>query len=221
MYAIPPFVLQTLIWIPTRLALRFFCKLEIVGFKKIQHLKAGAIFVANHTSELDPILIPAALPFLSPLMPMFYASREKSFYKDNRFGWKQYIYGGNFFKIWGAYEVIVGKNNYELALKNHIKIAGDGHSVCIFPEGRKNLTCKEIEAKGGAVYLAHKTGKPIIPVAISGAIEKKKIVVEFGKPLYSKDIFDDVNNIIINERVDDYKKVASSIMNRIKKSVKN
>lgn len=219
MYAVSPFLLQTLIWIPTRLALKLFYKLEVRGLENTKHLKKGAIFVSNHTSELDPVLIPASLPFLSSLMPMFYTSREKSFYKDDRFGWKQHIYGGNFFKMWGAHEVMVGQNNYELALKNHIRIVEDGHSVCIFPEGRKNITGKDIEAKGGIAYLAYKTNAPIIPVTISGAIEKKKITVEFGKPLYSRDIFDDLRNIKIDKEVDDYKKAATFVMSIVKKSL--
>ncbi len=210
MYAVTPFLLQTLIWIPTRLALKFFYKLEVRGLDNIRHLKGGAIFVSNHTSELDPILIPISLPLLSSFTPMFYTAREKSFYKDNRFGWKQHIYGGNFFKIWGAHEVIVGQNNYELALKNHIRIVKDGHSVCIFPEGQKNATGKDIKVKGGSVYLAYKTGVPIIPVTISGAVEKKKITVEFGKPLYSIDIPKDV---------DDYKGAAAFVMSIINKSL--
>ncbi|HTE49081.1 MAG TPA: lysophospholipid acyltransferase family protein [Candidatus Paceibacterota bacterium] len=218
-YAIPPWILQTIIWIPTRLSLKLFCGLKVNGLENIIHLKKGIIFATNHTSELDPILIPASLPFLSRFMPMFYTSRERNYYKDNRFGWKKNIYGGNFFKAWGAHEVLVGQNNYELALKNHVQILKDEHSICIFPEGRKNTTGGDIETKGGIGYLAYKTNSPIIPVAISGAIEKKNITIEFGRPLYPRDIFEDVKNIKIDKNTDDCKKAAAFVMAVIKKSI--
>ncbi len=216
MYSVSPFLLQTLIRIPLRLAFKFFYKLDVKGLENIKHLKKSAIFAANHTSELDAALIPASLPFLSHFMPMFYTSRERSFYKDDRFGWKQYIYGGNFFKIWGAHEVTVGLNNYELALKNHLRIVKDGHSVCIFPEGRKNKSKLPIEAKGGVAYLSFVTNTPIIPVRIDGAIEKEKITVNFGKPLYPQDLFSDLKNPTASKDHDDYKTIATLIMQKIR-----
>jgi len=188
----------------------------VAGLKNLKNIKRGVIFVSNHTSELDPVLVPVSLPFLSSLMPMFYTCREKSFYKDERFGWKQHAYGGIFFRIWGAYEVMVGQNDYELALKKHIEIMKDGHSICIFPEGRKNVNGDKIEARGGVAFLSYRTGIPIIPVKINGAIEKKKITVTFGKPLFPKDIFPDLNKINPTKTHDDYKIAAKLIMEKIK-----
>jgi 1-acyl-sn-glycerol-3-phosphate acyltransferase len=136
-YLISPLILQTCLWPFTRFIFWFFGRWEIKGLENLQGLehKNGLIFAANHSSELDCILIPASLPFLSNLMPMFYTSREREFYKTS--GWRQIFYGGFFFKIWGANPLNSGKKNYELSLINHIEILKCGKSICIFPEGKK------------------------------------------------------------------------------------
>src|SRR3989344_4658097 len=72
--------LQNLIWPPTRLALYLFAHFKIYGADNLNELKGGVIFVGNHMSELDPILLPAPFPWFSRFSPIFYVSREKTFY---------------------------------------------------------------------------------------------------------------------------------------------
>ncbi len=216
LYALPPLLLQTIVWIPVRILFRLLYGFKVQGLEHIKDLGNGVIFASNHTSELDSILIPASLPFLSKLMPIFYTCREKNYYKDKRFGWKKHMYGGKLFNIWGAYEVKVGIHNYELALQKHIQIVKDGHSVCIFPEGKKNIDGKEIEPKGGAAYLSYATNTPIIPIRIDGAIGKEKITLHFGKPLYPGDIFPQLENPIISDTQDDFKAATRLIMSKIR-----
>ena len=103
-YYIAPWVLQTTIWIPTRIFFKLFCSYKVKGLKNLKELEKncfGTIFAVNHSSELDPIMIPASLPFFSCLMPMFYVSREQKFYVSS--GWRQHIYGGLFFCLWGGH----------------------------------------------------------------------------------------------------------------------
>ncbi len=117
---VSPFVLQTIVWIPTRLFLKFFFHFEVHEVENIKKLKKPVIFAVNHSSELDPILVTAALPFLSKLSPMFYTSRERTFYKKS--GMSSLFYGGFFFKLWGAYPVHIGIRNYEKAMMPHIEV---------------------------------------------------------------------------------------------------
>ena len=220
-YKIITSVLQRLSWVPTRLIFNFFCNFKVAGIKNIR-TKKNVIFACNHMGDLDPILIAAAIPFFSRHLPLFYTSREKDFYKKKcRF--KRIIYGGKLFKTFGAYPVHVGLRNYEQALKTHHKILEDKGSVCIFPEGKKNLGDKTIKAKGGVSFLAHKSQLPIIPVLIQDAhllttndfiCRKRKIKVTFGKPLYIKDIFKN-KEIILNDSQNDYEIIASIIMEKI------
>ena len=219
-YFLPPFITQTLVWIPIRLTLWFFAHFEVRGFENIRQLPRGIIFANNHGSELDPIIIPASLPFLSRFSPIFYTSREKSFYKKS--GWRQRFYGGTFFKILGAYSVHAGKHDYELSLKDHVNFLKNKMSICIFPEGRKTTDGTIKEAHGGVAYLALQSSVPIVPVAIVGSYQMtlweflrrtRKISVIFGKPIFPNEIFKDLQTV--TPTVEDYKAAAKMVMWRV------
>src|SRR3989344_5971123 len=95
-----PLVLQTAIWPATRFFFWLFLHLRVVGLENLKNLPKGVIFATNHSSELDPILVPASLPFLSKFMPMFYVSRPREFYSTS--GWRWFLYGGLFFTLCGT-----------------------------------------------------------------------------------------------------------------------
>lgn len=223
-----PLLFQTLVYPCTWIAFRFFTHIRIKGLEHVRDMKDGALFAVSHSSELNPILVPATLPFLSRLMPMFYVSRETAFYlRDGKreFSLKQVFYGGNFFKLWGAYPVTVGLGDYELALKHHIKILNDGRSVCIFPEGKITRDGFVGEGKPGVAYLLWRTGVPVIPVAIRGDYRitlrgflsrKRTITVSYGAPIISTEVF----GIAFKENrpptLEELKAVTSLIMSRIR-----
>ncbi len=218
---IVPWILQTCIWIPTRFFLWFFGGLKVEGLENLRALPRGVIFAVNHTSELDPIVIPAALPFLCRLMPMFYTSREKEFYKNS--GWRQIFYGGLFFKVWGAYPVVVGVHNYEKSLSCHLDLLRRGASLVIFPEGRRSRDGRLQEAKGGVAYLASRTAKPIVPVGIVGNfglhprdffLRKARIRVIFGTPLSAAGILGTKPPAVVHGQ-DPYFEAAQRIMQSI------
>ncbi len=201
-----PLVLQTAIWPIVRPLFRFFLHLKISGLENLKSaynygrtyaIKKGVIFAVNHSSELDAVLVPASLPFLSPLMPMFYTSREQAFYRQS--GWRQILYGGFLFKLWGSHALHSGKKDYEVSLQTHIKILEKGRSICIFPDG-KRLPESDIGtiAHGGIGYLAWRTKAPIVPVRISGAyritpadffLRRRSVSVAFGRSLSPAEIF--------------------------------
>lgn len=195
-FTITPFLLQTFIWPIMWVVLRLFGRIDILGRENIHGHKRGAIIAPNHASEFDPILIPATLNPFSNLMPMFYLARERAFY--DKTGLSQFIYGGLFFKIWGAYPVTVGTKDYEFALRHHIKILERGQSVTIFPEGGKTKTGHIGEGKPGVAYLSWRTGRSVIPVAIHGHHDMKpkdffarkhSIAVSYGKPITREELF--------------------------------
>jgi len=221
-FAITPFLLQTFVYPFMWVALRFFVKIRIFGRDNIQGHKSGAIFAVNHASEFDPILIPATLNPFSTLMPMFYLARERAFYKKQ--GFVKYIYGGTFFKIWGAYPVLVGTGDYEQALKHHIRILERGKSVCIFPEGGKTKDGNIGEGKPGVAYLLWRTGRTVIPVAIHGHYgmglgdffgRTHMIAVSYGKPITREELFGK-NAEKLPPTHEDLKAATQVIMSRIK-----
>ncbi len=91
------------------------------------------------------------------------------------------------------------KQGLKTILKGIEQIKG-GISMCIFPEGTRNKTKDELVLpfKEGSMKMAEKTGCPIIPMAITNSadiwenhfptIRPAKIIVEYGKPIYIKEL---------------------------------
>lgn len=222
LYYLSPLVLQTLIWIPTRLFFWFFGHLEIRGLENLRGLKKGVIFAVNHTGELDAIIVPASLPFLSHLMPMFYTSREKDFYQNC--GWRKIFYGGLFFKLWGAHSVKVGLMNYKLSLQTHIEIVNHGNTVLIFPEGSTTKDGYLKKGKGGIAYLSHITRAPIVPVYIKGLFglntkdwfsRRRRVKITFGQPIIPAELFPMSKPVILDATRDDFLDAAQIVMAKI------
>jgi len=217
-----PRILQTLVWIPTRIAFILFTRVKILGKENLKGLTDGVILASNHASEMDPIITPATLTPFSPLFPVFYVSRSRDFYTTS--GWKQKIYGGLFFALWGAYPAYTGKNDYEKALRHHIKILSKKKSIHIFPEGGKSKNGKVSErAHGGATFLSWRSGVPIVPVAIKGVFKttgvsfftnKKRYTIIYGKPIYPVELFKSISK---NPTTEDFKKTALIVMQKVKK----
>ncbi len=216
---ISPLILQTLIWIPTRLILWVFSGFKVSGLENLKGLKTGVIFAANHSRSLDPIVLPAALPFFSRFMPIFYTSRERTFYKVKAW-WEKILYSESWFNAWGAHKVVVGQKNFEIALEKHIKILKSGKSLFIFPEGGTTKDGKLKPGKPGIAYLADKLSTPVVPVAIEGnyGLTMKKffrgkanISVTFGKPVYRSEFFGEETDL----GIEDYKKASALIMSKI------
>lgn len=81
-----------------------------------------------------------------------------------------------------------------------IEYIKSGISICIFPEGTRNkgeeLTM--LPFRDGALKIADKTGCPIIPISMNNTaaifenqfprIKKAHVIVEYGKPIYPKEL---------------------------------
>lgn len=193
-YFLSPWILQKMIWLPTRGALRFFGRAEINGLENIELIGSNAIFACNHASEIDALLLPSSIPFWSHFSPVFYITRGRKFYSNS--GWRQHFYGGILFKMWGGFPAFTGLRDYEKALCHHVEIIEDGGSLCVFPEGGITPDGTVQEGKGGVAYLAYATKTPIIPVHFEGTFgmsvgdffaRRHRLRITFGKPIYVRD----------------------------------
>jgi 1-acyl-sn-glycerol-3-phosphate acyltransferase len=169
LYKLSPLILQAIFWPFTIPFLKFFVGFEVIGKENLKGLKGPVIFASNHISEIDPILVRAALPMFSSFTPLFYVARKN--YLDSIEGPRKYIYGGLFFKAWGAYPTESGKGDYSISLKNHIKLLNEGCSLCIFPEGKISENGQLGEVHGGLGYLYKEMVTNVIIVKISGAFK--------------------------------------------------
>lgn len=213
-----PFILQTFVWIPTWFVLAFFGRFHKFGKENLKGLSRGVIFASNHGSELDPILVPASLDPFSAVMPIFYVAREREFYEKD--GFSKYIYGGFWFKLWGAYPAYTGKKDYAFSLQEHIKILNAGKSILMFPEGEKSKNGDVGNGKGGVAFLSHATGVPIVPVAMNGhfkmrpidfLLRRRSLAINYGKPIYPTELFPEGSN----PTPDEFKTAAQIVMEKV------
>lgn len=216
-----PLLLQTVPWIPVRLAFAFFVKFEVHGRENLKDI-SQAIFAVNHTSEFDPIILTAAFTPLGKFTPMFYVSAPLKEFNDTKFSWRRHIYKNKFFMAWGAHAMGRGLRDYKTSLSTHVQLLKQGNSLCMFPEGRLSKTGEPGEAHGGIIHLSRESGAPIVPVAITGAYRltpglffsrKRRIILEFGKPVLANQIPSVATEQYRNEAT----RIFSSVLSMLKK----
>lgn len=139
-----------------------------------------AIYIANHTSQLDINAIFASIPH-----PVIFLSKA-SVRNVPFLGWANARVG----------TVFVERGQVESAVKAASDLRqrlDEGKVVFVFPEGTRSATGELLPFKKGAFRLAVDAGVPIVPLWISGTrdalpkggflIRRKAIRVKFGAPI--------------------------------------
>jgi 1-acyl-sn-glycerol-3-phosphate acyltransferase len=126
------------------------------GLEKLDR-KKNYIFIANHQSYFDIVVLYYTLPF-----KLTFIARKNLFYIPI-WGWG----------IWAIGHIPVDRSNPRKAKKTIEKaiktIKEKKRSIFGFPEGTRSMTEEMGEFKLGLFSLALKTGIDIVPVAIHGA----------------------------------------------------
>lgn len=200
-------ITQRIIWLLAKPFLLFFLPVKVSGLENIQKVKSkGLIIAMNHLSELDVIIMQASLPLCWKRSPVYYVTRESSFYADSFI--KALIYNPIFFWIIGGRTAKVGLHDYSMSLEKHITLLKKGQTVCIFPEGGKSKDGNFKNAKGGIIALAKETEADILPVFAQGhfgltikdlLFRKKSVTISFGKPITSSEILEGSKEISVHE----------------------
>lgn len=147
------------------------------------HWPEKAIFIANHSSQLDINASASAIP-----RPIVYLAKE-SIRKVPVLGLLNERVG----------TVFINRDN-PMAARESVKrlhvTLNKGISVIVYPEGTRSSTGELGRFKKGAFYLAAEANVPIIPLHIHGtrkALPKKSlrlsanpIHVRFGEPIYPR-----------------------------------
>lgn len=162
-------------------------------------VKGKAIFVANHRSMADPIIIAMCAPRFIHFMA------KSELFKNKLFG--------AFLRSCLVFPV--NRRTADMSsLKTALKVLEKDKVFGIFPEGRRAVTDEMDEFEKGAAFLAIKSGAPIIPIYIHPNSYKTlhpKLMV--GKPMYVADIIADANKSSVVNVVTD--KMADAI-NKLK-----
>ncbi len=135
-----------------RLILQFAYRVKLQGAEHAVGDDAKAVYVVNHLSFIDGLLIGAFLPG----RPVFAVNTHIT-----RFWWAK------LFLALVDHKAIDPTN--PLALKTMIATVSGNRPLVIFPEGRLTQTGALMKVYEGPGLIADKTGAPIIPVRLDGA----------------------------------------------------
>ena len=134
--------------------------------------EGSAIFCANHSNYIDPVLL--GLTVGKKHWLHFMAKAELQANK---------LLGAVLKKL-GVFFVKRGENDVG-AIRTTMGLLKSGEQVCIFPEGTRVSEPDAVAAKLGAVRIAMRLGVPIVPAFIS---RKKRLFrkadVVVGEPYY-------------------------------------
>ena len=161
--------------------LKIFFRFKVEGRQNIPG-KTNFIIVANHSSFLDPIIVQSVCPR-----------------KIHCLVWDK-LYQNFFMRIFLWIEECIPIGG--IASLKAMRFLKKDRVIGIFPEGGRSFDGKLREFKRGAVLLALKTGRPIVPCAIIGAHEAyprgalfpklHPIKIKIGRPVYLLKEFEDV-----------------------------
>jgi 1-acyl-sn-glycerol-3-phosphate acyltransferase len=162
------------------------------GEENLVDLEAPVIFVANHASHVDTPLLLSCLPVRFRHRTVVAAAADYFFDRT----WKAALWSFALATI-PIERTRVNRRSAALAAE----LVGEGWSLVIFPEGGRSPDGWGQPFRGGAAYLADRTGRPVVPVHIDGSrhvlpksgspgrsgLHRSQVTVTFGAPLSPDD----------------------------------
>ncbi|MBX4204977.1 MAG: 1-acyl-sn-glycerol-3-phosphate acyltransferase [Candidatus Doudnabacteria bacterium] len=178
---------QILIRIISRILLPLLSKIEVrsEGFedKDIKPL----IFISNHKSYFDALVIAYSFPFFSKIFPLRFITWDRFF---------QGFFSRILFRSMGSYPAYYGQG-IERSLQTPREILKNRGAVVFFIEGSCFRDDELHPAKPGAAILALRSpDAKILPFAIRGSYKigrlfrRPQVQTTIGKPFYLKDKID-------------------------------
>lgn len=132
-----------------------YANLSIEGFEKIKEIEENKIFICNHLSNADGLLLNYLLK--KEFDPYFVAGVKLSDDPVTNIGTRV------------VKTILVKPNSADKeAITNMVKTVKNGNNLVIFPEGTRSRTGEMIEGKKGILLLARMTKAKIIPIGLSG-----------------------------------------------------
>jgi 1-acyl-sn-glycerol-3-phosphate acyltransferase len=155
------------------------------GHERLLRLKGPVVVAANHTSHFDTAAVINALP------PRFRNRLAVGAAADYFFTGK--VRGNLAALAMGAFPV-ERKRASSTSARLAIRLVERGWNLILFPEGGRSPDGWLQELKPGAAFVAAKTGRPVVPMWITGTerilpkdakrIKRGKVDVLIGDPLF-------------------------------------
>jgi 1-acyl-sn-glycerol-3-phosphate acyltransferase len=134
--------------------LKKYANINIEGRENLKGARTPTIFICNHLSNSDGLVLDKALKVINPT---FVAGEKLSTNAVTSIG-------VNVIKTTNIKPNTADKEG----LEKIIKLVKQGESLVIFPEGTRSRVGMLIEAKKGILLIARMTGAPIIPIGLYG-----------------------------------------------------
>ena len=146
----------------------------------------AVLYVGNHRSYFDVIMTYVRVP-----RPTGYMSKIEMLRIPSLSTWMKYLHC-----------IFLDRSDIKSGMKSilaAIEKIRSGISICVFPEGTRNRTdAVLLDFHDGSLKIAEKTGCPVVPICINNAgailedhmprIKKTHVVIEYGKPIYVRDL---------------------------------
>jgi 1-acyl-sn-glycerol-3-phosphate acyltransferase len=177
--------------------------LAVVGLRYVVEgegriLDRPAVYCANHTSNVEPPVVFAALRRLVPNLAILYKAELRKLPILN-IG----------FDLVGFIPVDRGnREQTSRALETAVARLNAGTSFFVFPEGTRSRTGDLLPFRKGAIVMAMRAGAPIVPIAISGArdamrkgssiIRPTTIRLRLGPPIETQGVGDDRRDELVH-----------------------
>jgi 1-acyl-sn-glycerol-3-phosphate acyltransferase len=177
--------------------------LAIVGLRYVvegrEHmLDRPAIYCANHTSNVEPPLLFAALRRLTPRLHILYKAELRKLPILN-LG----------FDLVGFIPIDRGNREQTTrAVGQAVARLNAGGSFFVFPEGTRSRTGELLPFRKGAFVMALRAGVPIVPIAITGArdamrkgspiIRPATVRLRLGPPIETRGVGEDRRDELVH-----------------------
>ena len=161
-------------------------KVTVIGEENVPD--EPVLFIGNHRSFFDILLTYSRCKNLTG-----YVAKKEMEKVPLLSTWMRFVYC-----------LFLDRENPKEGLKTilqAIDYVKKGISICIFPEGTRNKNADDLELlpfHDGSFKIASKTGCAIIPMALNNTVEifeahmpkikSTHVVLEYGKPIYVKDL---------------------------------
>ena len=131
----------------------------IRGLEHLRHVEGPVIFAANHASHVDTPLLLTNLPLEFRHHTVVAAASDYFFDRT----WKSMLWSFSLAAI-PIERSKVNRRSADMAAD----LIADGWNLVIFPEGGRSPDGWTQPFRGGAAYLARRTGRPVVPVYLHG-----------------------------------------------------
>jgi 1-acyl-sn-glycerol-3-phosphate acyltransferase len=176
---------QELVLLP---ALRYLASPTIRGRERLRGVTQPAVIASNHVSHLDTSVVVDAMPQTWRHRLAVGAAADYFF--------KGKVRGALAALLIGAFPV-ERKRASAISARLAVDLVNEGWNLILFPEGGRSEDGWLQEMKPGAAFVAARTGRPLIPLWITGTehllpkgarkLRRGKVDVLIGDPVYPRE----------------------------------